>query len=54
MKPPMQDALIDHLKTYLASYTDRGCTREAAAMNYVREFPMRLHLTILALLEKQP
>jgi hypothetical protein len=51
VNPPMQDALIDHLKTYLASYTDRGCTREAAAMNYVREFPMRLHLTILALLE---
>lgn len=53
MNPEMQAALIEHLKAYLKTYTDRQCTVEAAALNYVREFPARLHLTILALLEKQ-
>lgn len=53
MNDTMKEALIEHLKTYLKSYTDRACTIEAAALNYVREFPARLHLTILALLEKQ-
>lgn len=53
MDEPMRKALIEHLKGYLASYTDRGCTVEAAALNYVREFPARLHLTILALMEQK-
>lgn len=53
MDTEMKRALIEHLNTYLASYTDRGCTVEAAALNYVREFPARLHLTILALMEKR-
>lgn len=48
----MKTALIEHLEAYLKSYTDRKCTIEAAALNYVREFPARLHLTILALREE--
>jgi hypothetical protein len=52
MKTETHDALIEHLRAYLKTYTDRQCTIEAAAMNYVREFPLRLHLTIIALLEK--
>jgi len=53
MKPEMRASLIEHLKAYLRTYTDRGCTVEAAALNYVREFPARLHLTILALMEQK-
>lgn len=52
MDTPMKEALIEHLLTYLKGYTDRGCTIEAAALNYVREFPARLHLTILALMQE--
>jgi hypothetical protein len=53
MEQPMKDALLQHLRDYLKSYTDRGATIEGAALNYVREFPARLHLVILALLEQQ-
>ena len=52
MEDDMREALKKHLEGYLRSYTDRGCTIEAAALNYVREFPARLHLMILALMEK--
>lgn len=44
---------VQHLRDYLKSYTDRGATIEGAALNYVREFPARLHLVILALMEMQ-
>lgn len=52
MNEHANQSLIEHLEAYLKSYTDRGCTVEAAAVNYVREFPARLHLTILALMEQ--
>lgn len=53
MKPEMRESLLRHLTNYLKSYTDRGATIEGAALNYVREFPARLHLVILALMEMQ-
>lgn len=53
MKPEMRESLLKHLRDYLKSYTDRGATIEGAALNYVREFPARLHLVILALMEMQ-
>jgi hypothetical protein len=53
MDKEMKRVLVNHLRDYLKSYQDRGATVEGAVLNYVREFPARLHLVILALLEQQ-
>lgn len=53
MEETMRKALLAHLQGYIKSYTDRHVTIEAALLNYVREFPARLHLMILALLEER-
>lgn len=49
MGPQMKEALLLHLKNYVEGYMAKGATLEGSVMNYVREFPARLHLVILAL-----
>lgn len=48
-----QHTLVQHFTNYLKSYTDRSVAATTAAQNYVREFPLRIHLLLIALLEER-